>query len=162
MLPTLPHPQDQGPDALTLFNTLGRLWLAGVSVDWRAVHADEQRRRVGLPTYPFQREQYSVESPRTVPGTPSAARDQAQKNPDLSRWFYIPSWRRIAPPLVRSAEPEREVLQSWLVCLDEFGLGNALVDRLRSAGHTVTAIRPAEFPGLEDVYVIAPGMCGLR
>ena len=159
MLSTLPHPQDQMPDALAMFNTLGRLWLAGVTVDWRAVHAGEKRRRVGLPTYPFQRERYSAESPRAARDTIPAATDRAERNPDLSRWFYLPSWRRIAPPRLRSTEPGQEVLQSWLVCLDEVGLGNALVARLRSAGHTVIVVRIGErFTRIsEDVYGIAPG-----
>ena len=37
---------------------LGRLWLAGVPVDWDAYHGGERRRRVPLPGYPFQRERY--------------------------------------------------------------------------------------------------------
>ena len=160
MLSTLPHPQDPGPDALAMFNTVGRLWQAGVNVDWQAIHADEQRRRVALPPYPFQRERYSVETPSPARDTTPVARDQAQKNPDLSRWFYIPSWRRIAPPMVRHTEPGREVLQNWLVCLDDLGLGVALMDRLRSAGHTVTAVRAGErfARTSEDIYVIDPGV----
>ncbi|HVW86990.1 MAG TPA: amino acid adenylation domain-containing protein, partial [Bryobacteraceae bacterium] len=38
-----------------VLETLGRLWMAGVSVDWPAFYADERRHRVVLPTYPFER-----------------------------------------------------------------------------------------------------------
>jgi amino acid adenylation domain-containing protein len=40
--------------------SLGRRWLAGVEVDWQALHAGERRLRVPLPTYPFQRQPYWV------------------------------------------------------------------------------------------------------
>jgi acyl transferase domain-containing protein len=41
----------------------GRLWTAGSSVDFAALHAGERRRRVRLPTYPFERRPYLVPHP---------------------------------------------------------------------------------------------------
>jgi amino acid adenylation domain-containing protein len=41
-----------------LLSALGRLWSEGVDVDWRALHVDGGRQRIGLPTYPFQRQRY--------------------------------------------------------------------------------------------------------
>ena len=35
---------------------LGKLWLAGASVSWEGVQRGARRRRVPLPTYPFERE----------------------------------------------------------------------------------------------------------
>ena len=35
-------------------------------VDWNAYYANEQRRRVSLPTYPFERKRYWVEAQREV------------------------------------------------------------------------------------------------
>jgi amino acid adenylation domain-containing protein len=42
---------------------LGQLWLAGATPDWTKVYAQEQRRRVSLPTYPFERKLYWVDPP---------------------------------------------------------------------------------------------------
>jgi acyl transferase domain-containing protein len=39
---------------------LGRLWQHGVEIDWAAVHAGERRRRVPLPTYPFERQKFRL------------------------------------------------------------------------------------------------------
>ncbi|MBU6399908.1 MAG: SDR family NAD(P)-dependent oxidoreductase, partial [Verrucomicrobia bacterium] len=39
---------------------LGRLYAKGFPLDWNELHAGESRRRVALPTYPFQRERYWV------------------------------------------------------------------------------------------------------
>lgn len=46
------------PDVL---DAAGRLWLAGVKIDWAAFYAGEQRRRLHLPTYPFERQRYWVD-----------------------------------------------------------------------------------------------------
>lgn len=40
---------------------LGRLWLSGGKPAWGQLHAKEQRYRVPLPTYPFERRRYWVE-----------------------------------------------------------------------------------------------------
>ena len=55
-----------------LLDTLGRLWMNGVSVDWQQFYADERRRRAVLPTYPFERKRYWPESAIKVAGTPSS------------------------------------------------------------------------------------------
>jgi acyl transferase domain-containing protein len=55
-LSTLRHPQESQPDVPFLLTTLGKLWLAGTGVDWAAFHGGERRRRVPLPTYPFERQ----------------------------------------------------------------------------------------------------------
>jgi phthiocerol/phenolphthiocerol synthesis type-I polyketide synthase E len=60
------HPKENQSDLAFILNTLGRLWLAGVPVDWARFYANERRHRVGLPTYPFQRRRYWI-SPREQP-----------------------------------------------------------------------------------------------
>ena len=49
-------------DSEALFRAVGALWLAGTQPDWSALYRDEQRRRVSLPTYPFERKRYWLES----------------------------------------------------------------------------------------------------
>ncbi|MEW6734449.1 MAG: beta-ketoacyl synthase N-terminal-like domain-containing protein, partial [Acidobacteriota bacterium] len=61
ILSSLRHPQLQQSDLAFLFHTLGKLWLAGVKVDWSGFSASEQRHRVPLPTYPFERVRYWIE-----------------------------------------------------------------------------------------------------
>jgi glutamate-1-semialdehyde aminotransferase/acyl carrier protein len=48
-------------DGQTLLRAAGQLWIAGASPDWRAFHANARRRRVPLPTYPFERKRYWVD-----------------------------------------------------------------------------------------------------
>jgi amino acid adenylation domain-containing protein len=48
-------------DARSLALALGQLWLAGAEPDWEALHAPAKRRRVPLPTYPFERQRCFVD-----------------------------------------------------------------------------------------------------
>ncbi len=71
---------EERDDTETSLTTLGRLWLEGVSVDWTALHNGETRRRVPLPTYPFERKRYWIEPPKQGPdGSPSRSLDLSEK-----------------------------------------------------------------------------------
>jgi acyl transferase domain-containing protein len=48
-------------EAAAMMHTLGRLWQTGFSVDWSRFYIHEERRRVPLPGYPFERKRYWVE-----------------------------------------------------------------------------------------------------
>ncbi|HEB83354.1 MAG TPA: alpha/beta fold hydrolase, partial [Gammaproteobacteria bacterium] len=66
VLNTMHHPTDSQPAQAYLLNALGRLWASGVKIDWASYYADEQRRRVSLPTYPFERQRYWVTDGREL------------------------------------------------------------------------------------------------
>lgn len=61
-----------------LMGALGRLWIGGVVPDWNAVHGG-QRRRVPLPTYPFERKRFWREAAtlRLDPAGPAQAASPA-------------------------------------------------------------------------------------
>ena len=61
VLTSLRHPQESHSDVDFLLRAVGRLWLAGVTPDWRAFYARERRHRVALPTYPFERRRYWID-----------------------------------------------------------------------------------------------------
>ncbi|MEW6755262.1 MAG: beta-ketoacyl synthase N-terminal-like domain-containing protein, partial [Candidatus Latescibacterota bacterium] len=75
-LTSLCHPRQERPDGEALMQALGRLWLAGVEPDWGAVHASGPRRRVSLPTYPFEHRRYWLGDRATVGPVDSPARGQ--------------------------------------------------------------------------------------
>ncbi|MFN6470955.1 MAG: beta-ketoacyl synthase N-terminal-like domain-containing protein [Nostoc sp. SerVER01] len=62
VLTSLPHVQEQKSDASFLLQTLGKLWLFGVDIDWSGFYAHEQRHRLPLPTYPFERQRYWIDA----------------------------------------------------------------------------------------------------
>jgi len=59
------------PDAArqTLLTSLGKLYVAGASINWDAVDLASPGQRVSLPTYPFQRQRYWVDIERSQPVT---------------------------------------------------------------------------------------------
>jgi amino acid adenylation domain-containing protein len=83
VVPSLAPPAEREGDAdlAALFGALGRLWLLGAEVDWRAVSGHERRRRVPLPGYPFERQRYWVEARRPQEG---AAPVQAKMNEEAA------------------------------------------------------------------------------
>jgi phthiocerol/phenolphthiocerol synthesis type-I polyketide synthase E len=58
---SLRHVKQTDPDMLFLQKNLCSLWLSGVDVDWRRYYKDENRQRIPLPTYPFERKRYWLE-----------------------------------------------------------------------------------------------------
>ncbi len=57
---SLRHPREERHDQAFALEALGRLWLAGVELDPGRLFAGERRRRVPLPTYPFERQSYWI------------------------------------------------------------------------------------------------------
>lgn len=64
---SLPHAADPRPEPAHLLEAAGRLWVAGHELDWAGVHDGEQRHRVPLPGYPFQRLRFRVDPDPAVP-----------------------------------------------------------------------------------------------
>lgn len=63
VIPTLVTTGEHFSGSAALMRALGRLWLAGVSIDWQRLYTSEQRVRVPLPTYPFERQRYWLDDP---------------------------------------------------------------------------------------------------
>ncbi|MEH1767287.1 MAG: SDR family NAD(P)-dependent oxidoreductase [Nostoc sp.] len=68
-LSSLRHPKEKQSDITFLLNTLGKLWLYGVQVDWSRFYTNERRHRLPLPTYPFERQRYWIEPEKLSPST---------------------------------------------------------------------------------------------
>ena len=155
VIPTTRHPKDAGAeDFATLLRALGALWIAGASIDWDGFHASEERRRVPLPTYPFERQRFWVERPRAG-ALLAAAAPAPTKNPDLSRWFYVPSWRQAPRPAAPARLGEGA---DWLLFADRGGLADSLATELRGAGARVATVRAgASFERIgEDEFTLDP------
>ncbi|MGH7579590.1 MAG: type I polyketide synthase, partial [Gemmatimonadales bacterium] len=76
------------PDWEVLLESLGRLYQGGVPVDWRGFDAPYRRRRLHLPTYPFQRRRHWIDPPATVAAP--AAVDPAVHHPLPGRRLPLP------------------------------------------------------------------------
>ena len=50
----------------SLLEAAGTLWSSGVPINWRAFYAGDRRRKIPLPTYPFERRKYWIEPGKTA------------------------------------------------------------------------------------------------
>jgi acyl transferase domain-containing protein len=154
---SLRHREEPIFDVRTLLTTIGRLWLAGVTVDWSAFYGSERRHRLPLPTYPFERERYWIQ-PRKLPANNGTGDKRLGKRLDLLDWFYVPSWKRSVTPSI--SQPERSLDQElrWLVFVDDLGLGAQIERRLKENGHNVVGVKMGtKFSKITDaLYYIRP------
>jgi acyl transferase domain-containing protein len=139
---SLRHPRESHPDPAFLLGALGKLWLAGVKIDWERVHTGETRRRMSLPSYPFERERFWVEPNRERQEVDWFVQGYSPKRREVTDWFYQPSWRRFLPAELLSRPSFPASGSRWLLFVDEAGLGSAVADELRAAGQTVATVAP--------------------
>jgi len=136
LIASLPHPKDARSAAEHLTEALGRLWLAGVPVDWRTVHGNERRRRIELPTYPFERNRYWIDGiDRGAAQATGAGRAAARR--EIADWFHVPVWKPSVPP-----EEPASAAGRWLLFTPGGGLGAAVERRLAALGGEVVAVEP--------------------
>ena len=140
-------------DLKSLLEQVGRQWISGVKVDWSGLYGTERRRRVPLPTYPFEHKRYWIE---TKAGGAASAQgllaQEPEKKSDIAEWFYVPSWKRSF-----STEAEGSRGGTWLV-LGEGELASAVAERLRERGVQVVMVEAGErFAAIaRDRYRIRP------
>jgi acyl transferase domain-containing protein/acyl carrier protein len=67
----------------TLLNALAEVWVSGVDVQWGLAFERSGARRVGLPSYAFQRKRYWLDAPATAAGDLEAAGQAAAEHPLL-------------------------------------------------------------------------------
>lgn len=99
-------PIDQASGAVQprgMCDALAGLWRAGASLDWQQYHADEERNRVSLSCYPFERQRHWVDPVDTSASARQAEESRPERN-DLKDWFYAPSWRRSYPSRVKVSD----------------------------------------------------------
>ncbi|NMF62565.1 polyketide synthase (plasmid) [Brasilonema octagenarum UFV-E1] len=156
VLTSVPHPQERKSDVAFLLQTLGQIWLNGVQVDWSRFYASEQRHRLPLPTYPFERQGYWIEPPQKGQGN-HTAQALLGKKPDIGDWFYLPFWKPSVPPSLLQEELAKQK-SCILVLSDECGLGSQLEKKLRTQNQDVITVKlGSEFAKLSEcLYTLNP------
>ncbi len=111
-----------------LFERLGKLWIDGVELDWSSLHRNTRRRRVPLPTYPFERRRVSL------------AGDLGQEREKPGQ-LYLPLWRRKALTAVAS---EAKLSGTQWLLFAETQVADSLAEFLRAAGAHVVVVLPGD------------------
>jgi acyl transferase domain-containing protein/acyl carrier protein len=130
----------QKPNTHASLPLLARRYIEGQRIDWSAQFAGRPVRKTSLPTYPFERQRYWIDSPSTgarVKGRPSEKASAERPGPDPREWLYELRWEP-RPAVSSQGPPATEGPVHWLLLADRQGVADALAGRLRSAGHTCT------------------------
>jgi acyl transferase domain-containing protein len=131
---SLPDARERKPEGTTLLGTVGRLWTAGVALDWRVL-GGSGRRKTLLPTYPFERQRFWID-----PVPPKLAAADALGREALDQWFYATLWRQSA--MVPSVARDGLVAgTAWIVTTAEVS-GRSFAEALRSRGVAVIERAP--------------------
>jgi NAD(P)-dependent dehydrogenase (short-subunit alcohol dehydrogenase family)/acyl carrier protein len=135
------------------------LWLTGASIAWERLAEHEQRRRVALPTYPFERQRYWAEHNTTTNALHEGQQGPLDGKLAIEHWFYAPGWKRSDVHTLADVYAEMQQRQQWLVFLDAYGVGEALTEQLRTLGQDVITVTIGQSLSQlgEDVYMLNPG-----
>jgi len=136
----------------TVLSAAATLQTQGVELDWQAFDAGRSRRRVALPTYPFELKRHwfttrpgaSSEIIRALGGHPTTgvsgemALDEDTRA-RIAGWFYTVGWESLPALEAQSTESGR-----WLVFGDESPETKSLVEGLVARGLTATLVAPGK------------------
>jgi natural product biosynthesis luciferase-like monooxygenase protein len=140
-VPSLRSPRTSATDPATLLAAVGALWQAGAPVDWDAFWRDEQRRRIPLPTYPFEPVPVEPFASQPLPAAPVEPPGAAEPTPAE------------VPPAGDGPgdEIERKVFELWQERLgtSEFGMHD---DFLELGGNSLIAAQL--LTRLRDVFAV--------
>ena len=100
--PTFADTNEDNQEWSSMLFALGSLWINGVTVDWDAFYANEDRRRIPLPCYPFERQRYWVDPAEAVPAIPTA---RPAASPELQS--QVVEVRQAPQPVVTASRKDR-------------------------------------------------------
>jgi acyl transferase domain-containing protein/acyl carrier protein len=141
-LSSMPGPQAGKSETAYLLETLGQLWLAGTQLEWSAFYVEQRRRRLPLPAYPFERQPYWIEA-RSTSSASGPETDALSRKPELSDWFYLPSWKRSVVPEIITG-PAAGSQSCCLMFIDECGLGSLIAQGLQRHEVSVVFVQRGE------------------
>lgn len=141
----LPSLREGVDDWRQMLATVASLYVQGADIDWRGFDEPYGRRRVPIPTYPFQRTRYPAfvmrEAADTTDAKPAGGDESTATAVDP--WLHRLTWRAVEPLPTRvdAAPDDSPNAGSWLVFCDEGGVGQSLADLLRGRGADVVLVR---------------------
>ena len=154
---TIRHVKQTEADMFVLFRTLGNLWLSGVNIDWQGFYKHETRRRIPLPTYPFERKRYWLDEVKEFAAglepnrgeKPSARKEgsiKTQAIPEEASSDLIPKEEKIFQPrpqlpneyMAPTNKIQEEIIEMWedLLGIKPIGITDNFFDL---GGHSLLA-----------------------
>lgn len=142
------YPHQHVSDVYFLLNRIGRLWLYGQEIDWSQFYCHEKRRRIPLPTYPFESQRFWIdENLFDLETEMIRKKSRLHKKADFDDWFYIPSWKRSLLSSSQTSQTGNTSARAdvqWLFFMDECGIGTRLLEQIQQEGNHVIALEAGD------------------
>ncbi len=136
---SLRHHYENQSDVEFLWHAIGKLWVSGTAINWDNAHIGDRRRRVALPTYPFEKKNHWIE-PTSDSARKAQEREGESEKAGIDNWFYVPTWERTPFPREIAGESQPEDAY-WLIVADQYGGGACIRSRLQAMGQPVGFVR---------------------
>jgi phthiocerol/phenolphthiocerol synthesis type-I polyketide synthase E len=126
VIATMRTPRQEIEDQQFLAEAVARYWVHGGSISWAGYYANEDRNRIELPTYPFERSSYWQAGSAVKPIETDERNDAV---------VYGLSWKSAPPSIARKS------MGPWLVISQAIaGITTDLVTALRAHGQRVSSV----------------------
>ena len=140
VLNSIRHPKVQSDDVGILYNTVTKLWQAGVEIDWSGLRdwsglPDKTRvQRVALPPHPYMRQRYWIEAGTSDNQAVKVVKKSSNR---IENMCYTPVWqRKLFDKQIKTGQ-ESEL---WLVFADQSDFHQQLSQQLEALNHRVILV----------------------
>ncbi len=138
---TVRHPNQESNDLKYLFKGVGELWKMGVSVNWNGYYEGESRRKVSLPTYPFEKIRYPVRN-QILANPDKVAEKSLIRIKNVSKWFYIPTWK-MSPFVSKGLSVGSRSCN--ILFADDCGVSEGLLEEFRRSEEQIIYVKKGEY-----------------
>jgi phthiocerol/phenolphthiocerol synthesis type-I polyketide synthase E len=137
----------------SMLRAAGRLWVAGIDVNWGNLYGGSLPRRIPLPTYPFERKRYWVDRSETSDSDEVSTSHAPASS--VEHWLFAPTWIREAS----RHQGNPRIDGAWLLMARPGALADAIVQHMQRAGARPIVIEPGnDFRAIDaEHYQIRPG-----
>jgi polyketide synthase PksJ len=135
---------------------LGELWLQGAKIDWGRLYKGQKRKRIALPTYPFEKQSFWVKnnSPQNI----LVSKDKTSEKKEISDWFYMPIWKQSIEQDGFSNKISKNEKELMLILKDNNSIADTFTHQLNNQGANIAvAIMGEEYKIIDhNNFVINP------
>ena len=148
---TIRHPKERKNDYHYFLQQIGTFWLEGFDINWKHLHENKVYRKMSLPTYAFQKNDF----PLTTQSSPKTTTAKG-KEKDVLNWFYIENWKLST---LEQDQDRHFNTDTFLIFSDHSAPSNRLIETIKKQGKQVIIVEKGEDYNYEDskkTYTVNP------
>ncbi len=133
---------------------IAHFWVAGEKIDWYKLNEGLSKKRIPLPTYPFERQTYWV--PKNEQKVSIIKQEKESVRNKLEDWFYYPVWKQsVNIPYYQASE---DIKKTCLVLMTDNDFSKKFAGTLKETGSDVIMVfaGPTYSRISKNAYVINP------